>query len=532
MNMKRMFALVVMMLLLVSAVPAMTGKPGLAGAADRLGVATDAAGEEPADETRLEKCIRLAQDNTGIEDPEAVCKRIITHGKVCVEVLEEEGVERPVLACTRLGIAVAEQVREVNQERREALTTLRTEVKERLGQSVKEVVAEHRLDRVARLQEVRSDAADFVAGLPEDKQKVFLNLGRAKQKEVLEMDSDDADAELGKFKVRVVKNNMLFKNRVIDTAKMLKADGDFKAAKAEYDTAKEELREARKAFDDAKKSGDSEAAMEAAKDYLLFAADIEIAALEKIQGKVEGSEELTEEEAAEIIADVDAKLTELEDAKAAAEAATTKEEVQEAAKTILRIGKNIKVRFARHVMRMKYRQVGVVVERSAHLEERFDCAVTTLEENGIDTASIQTLMDEFSAKVESAREKFSQADEMLKEAKALRDTDETGEGQVTGKVQESRMLLQEAQSDLKDAHTILKDILREAKASGGNVGACATKDADLEADEEVVIEEIDDDDYEDIEVPEEEEEEIEEEDTSGDDDSSEGTGETDTGDED
>ncbi len=514
--MKKMFVLLVLTLLLVSAVPivaqdtdAATG-PGVARMRDVPGPVLDGANganganddsgdgdvETSDGETRYERCVRLATDNTEIQDPEAVCERIINRGRMCVEVLEEEGVKEPMAKCTRLGLYVATQVREMNQERRESLVQLREEVKERLGQQVREVVAEYRVERVARLQEHKPDAADFIHGLSEEKQNVFMHMGRDKQKQLLEMDGEDAGEELGKFQLKKVQAANMFKNRVVQQVKIRAGEMRYEEARERYQNAKDELQDARTAFEDAKRSGDSEAAMAAAKDYLLLAADIEIAALEKILGTVEASEELTEDEAAEIIADIEGKIIELQDAKEAVEAATTKEEVQDAARLILSVGRKIKFRFERHVMRMKYREVGVVVERSAQLEERFDCAITALEEQGIDTSAIQDLMDDFSAKIESARDKHSQANDMLIEAK---ESDASGQD-FSDKVKEARSLLQSAQDDLQDAHTLLKEILREVKAAGGDLSACSERDADLDEDEEYVIEEVDDEDYDDIEV--------------------------------
>ena len=479
--MKKMFALMTIVLFLVAAVPLLAAEDSGETSSEDTAAPTE---DATTSTTPRERVRTLVQDKVGTARERAQ---------------EIKGTVKE-LAQERKG-TIKERVIERKELARERLENVREKVHTR----VREKIAGHRLDRVGRLQEKHPKAAEFIAGLTEEKQKIFLHLGRAKQKELLEL--DDADAELGKFRLKKVNKGLLFKNRAINTVKRLKGEEDFKGAKERYNAAKNGLKEARKAFDDAKKAGDPEATMEAAKEYLLLAVDIEIAALEKIKGKVEASEELTEDEAAEILADIEVKITKLEDARAAVEAATTKEEVQEAARTILGIARKIKVRFARHVTRIKFQQVGAVVGRSSHLEERFDCAVATLEEQDVDTTLIQDLMDEFSAKVEAAKNKHSQANVLLKEAKELRETDDTGEGQVSGKVQESRKLLQEAQSDLKNAHTILKDILREVKASGGKLGACAAKDADLAADEEVIVEEVDDDDYDDIEVPVEEGEE-------------------------
>ncbi len=498
--MKRLFALLALMVLIMGAIPALAATPlrdkirGTATALDDDSDDTgDGEGEGSVDETALQKCIRVMDANTGVKDPEKVCQDIVSRRKACVNVLTASGVERPAVACAKLGLAVAANVQVRNEDRKEALTRIRTEVRMKIGQDVRTMVAEHRLDRIARFAESHPNITGFVTGLPPEKQEIFLHMGREKQLKLMQMDTDDADDELGRFKLKVVKKAVLFKHRAVAKDKIERATLKFKEARDIYQEAKEDLREARKAFEEAKRSGDDAATMEAAKEYLTLAADIEIAALEKIRSRVEANEDLTDEEAQAILDEIDEKIAELEAAKVQVEAAQTKEEVKEAAKSILDIGRRLKVRFAVHVMKLKERQVGAITERSAHLEERFDCALAALDNAGADTTEIEALMSDFSAKVESAREKHSQSEALLEEAKELRAANTTDRDLITQKVKDSRDLLQDAQSDLREAHAILKDILAEVRAAGAGLGACGERDADVDADEDVVVEEVEDD---------------------------------------
>ena len=112
--------------------------------------------------------------------------------------------------------------------------------------------------------------------------------------------------------------------------------------------AEEKISERRRLLLAAKESGDEDAVIDHAKQGLLRAADAIIAHLEKVKSKAQESEQLSEEEVNGIVADLDAKIAEINDAKAAVEAATTKEEIREQAKKINAAWKRIKAKAEQH----------------------------------------------------------------------------------------------------------------------------------------------------------------------------------------
>ena len=472
--MKKMMTLMVMLMLVMSAVPAFA--------------------DEGVD-TKIDACIHRLEGK--VRDPAAVCARIHANTGRCQALLEEQGVLRPGVVCAELGLTVAATAggnirEEVREEIRE---DTRIKLREKLSVRVKDAVADYRVKRIERFQENHPGVDAFISGLPEDRQKVFLHLTRAQQDKLVGLDRASAVKELARYRLEVRDKDELFERRTIAKERREDAREKFEEAKERYQQAKDELKDARDAFEEARRDGDDEASLQHAKEYLLRVADHVIASLEKIKHEVEANEDLTDDEAAAIIAEIDARIAELNDAKAQVEAATTKEEVKAAAKIILKRWVNIKARFAIHVGKMEWRATGLIIERSAHLESRFDCAISALEGQGVNTSEITELMDSFSSLVESAREKHALAADKWKEALALRTSNETDREAIHTLVREARDLMKEAQHDLKEAHGVLKEIQKEVRESGGQLGACADNDAGLSEDEEtVVVEEPEDED--------------------------------------
>jgi hypothetical protein len=233
------------------------------------------------------------------------------------------------------------------------------------------------------------------------------------------------------------------------------------------------------------------------KNGWLRAAEAIINHLEKVKSKVQESEDLDEKETESIIADINAKIDEINDAKADVEAATTKEEIRAAAKKINVAWKRIKAKSKIHAREVVNGKVRSLVKRSEHLEKKLDRILAEMEEKGIDVEGIDEKVTQFSDKIAEARDKLRQSNEKFKEAKAT-GVDEDRKTLL----EEAKALAREAHDDLKEAHDILKEIVREIKAS--------YREADFETDDEDDLIEIEDEeDEEEIEDETEDEEENE-----------------------
>jgi len=287
------------------------------------------------------------------------------------------------------------------------------------------------------------------------------------------LNKEDLKKRLEKIKIRKVDKRLEFKKRIVSKKKIKDAEEKFKEAQEKLEEAKEKLENRKKLLQEAQEAGDEKGIKEHAKQGLLRATDAIIAHLEKVKNKVKESEDLSEEEVSSIVADLDAKIVEINDAKATAEAAATKEEIRTAAKKINAAWKRIKVKTEQHARNLVNEKVRGILKRSEQLERKLDRILAEMEEKGIEVEAIDEKESQFSNKVAEARDKLKQSQEKFKEAKAT-GIDEDRKSLL----EETKSLAREAHDSLKEAHDILKEIVRSIKAS--------YKEADFEAEDELI----------------------------------------------
>ncbi len=285
-----------------------------------------------------------------------------------------------------------------------------------------------------------------------------------------------------------------FRVRQVNIEKLKEAKQNYGQAVKNLVQAKEKSREAHQAFLTAKNElkactencEELEAKiLQNAKDFLIRTADSMINHLEKVKTTVQGNEDLTDEEASEIITKIDAEIKELQDAKAKVEAATTKEELKEASKTILAAWKKINRYTLFHIAKIVNARHGGIIVKLKHLELRLQKVLEKMEENGKDTSTIQPLVDEFNVHLEAAKTNFDLAEQKFKEFKDLPEP----KGETGNKIiQEAQGYMKEARNHLKLAQEKLKGIVKAIKDAKGNteLAETTTEEAeDTETEEQV-----------------------------------------------
>lgn len=274
--------------------------------------------------------------------------------------------------------------------------------------------------------------------------------------------------------------------RNIAEAQLTKARDQYKLFKQHYLTAKEKYRTQKAKFLKAKdtykncKGSDSQECIEKraqirsqAKPYLVNAADLVIKELERVKAKVEASEDLSEDEIAEIVADLDEKIQEVEDAKAVIESLdddSTNQEINEAAKTIRNAWQKAKIALKKHAGKLVNARLGNIIHRTEMLEKRFYTARDKLAERGLDVSALDASLEEFSAHLDTAADKYLEARSIWSDANTPGEVDDAA-NQVKG-------LLKEAKDELKGAKDLLRDIVREIKQL--NNGELDVADEDVE----------------------------------------------------
>ena len=419
-------------------------------------------------------------------------------------------------------IRIRERFRNATLERRERFEELRLEQIEKY----KDLTREER----KRFRELRADEIEKFKRFTQEELKKFAALGRARIKEFKDLDESEIKERLGKFRIKIVKKEELFKKRVIAETKLKEAREEYREAKKEFIAAKKrygekkaELQRVRQRIRECEPRESEECqqlqteALQNAQDYVVSFADSVVNHLERIKAKVEEAESLTEAEAREILADLDTGIGKLNALIDEAKAATTKKELKDVARRIDRIWKHFKVRAVKHADTLVSSRIGEIIKRSQRLEDKLDRILSRMEERGVDTGGLDEKLADFSEKIDEARDKFAEAQGKLADAKKIGlltlEPSETEEptpadlADARALLEEAKKLNKEAHQLLSEAHRILKDILQDLRSRGAEV--------DLEEEEEVeVIEEIEEEEAEE-EADEEEadEEEADEEET-------------------
>ena len=278
-----------------------------------------------------------------------------------------------------------------------------------------------------------------------------------------------------------------FKAHALDKIQKERARQNFLEAKEHFEEAKEKFSEAKEVFDEAKKTRAActencdaleQDLLDRAKAFLTHSADVLLDHLAKVKTKVQENEHLSEEEVQEIVSAIDAKMAEVDAIVKRIEAATTRQELVDAAKALHAVWKPFKERVKAFVGRTVNARIGGIIVKSKHLEEKLDRVLARMEENGKDTAALDPLITDFHASVELARQKYEAAQQKFLEAKAS--------------AQPSSALIKDAQALMKEAHEALKKANETLRA----IMKTLKEDGEDEFEEVGDLEEVEDEDEE------------------------------------
>ncbi len=353
-------------------------------------------------------------------------------------------------------------------------------------------------------------AKDFRAMEPEQKQKIaelstelqnkLKLMNREQLKKISQMTAEQIRERLQNYNVvKIYDSETGYKARKVAQEKIQALKQTREQLEEKYKNLESEMARERNEFNkykefekgcDANSSNSTECeqyrerAREYAKNALEKMAETELNILDRLAAQAEQNEDLTEQELQEILDDIDAKKLEINDALAALDSAETKDEIKEAGQTIIDLWKEIRQRFVVHEYRLVKANVGGILLRAKVLDRKLDRLLAYYREKDMNTSEIQPLVDDYSALVESAREKFAQADEKFKEAWNLNKQANPDVEQIHTLAEEGRALVKDAQDDLKEAADKIKELFQS-----------------LKQDQRKIVLEDEEDDYYDIEPP-------------------------------
>jgi len=214
--------------------------------------------------------------------------------------------------------------------------------------------------------------------------------------------------------------------------KMDSARKNFLSAKEHLTKTRHKFNETKVKFQDAKekykqcKESDGEECQELrveakknAVDNLMHAADMILGELEKIKSKIESSEDLSEEEAAELLEKVNFEIQEVEQVKSKIENLgedATIEDIKAAAKELRELWSKIKHKVKQHAGHVVHAKIGGVIVRMNHLSVKLDGVLERAAENGKDTSVAEGLLEKFNSQLDEAEESYEKAVEAYKTA--------------------------------------------------------------------------------------------------------------------
>ncbi|MFP4523884.1 MAG: hypothetical protein ACLFO2_01015 [Candidatus Woesearchaeota archaeon] len=446
--MRKLIALVVMALMLVSMVPGVI--------ADENETGQDGVDEREEDPLMCAADVKECPDGSFVpRDPENDCEF-----KPCTG---EDDSDEEDSSAGGPGEDVPQRPRPAPAARDRmadrALDALRGRFGE-LSEAQREKLGRLGAENARKFHVLKEDALERVAGLDEDELEKFAALGRARAKELADKTPDEIREELKNVNVKRVKASEAFQKRELPPQAAERARERYEEAADKYRERKDSFYEEREDWREAVRQGDEEAAVSHAKNYLMHAADMVIGTAEKVRARVEANDDLSEGEADEILADLNETVENMEAAKEAVETAETKDEVKAAARAIQESWK----RHA-HQVRVRAHQavktdVGEILSRSRALESRLDSILAEMEARNVTVENLDHLLTTFSEKVDEARELYEESEVLFEQAKDERDKDA---------LQRSKELSREAHEKLREAHRVLVDIVRKVKQEGFDI---------------------------------------------------------------
>jgi hypothetical protein len=380
--------------------------------------------------------------------------------------------------------------RERIQERVDAAISNR----DRVMQQMQERVADW---RAARLNHSMDEGEGFLSNMSEEKLKVFSHLPRAEQERIMKDKLADA---LDRYRLRTINSSDLYRNRNLTQERLAHWEEQFQKAKERFDDAQQKQQERRDSWLQKKQEWEQKCndtnstecaqlqaeTIERAKEYLNNSVTMAIQHLEQVKSRAEESDSLSEDQLTEMSDYIDERLSNLQAIQDDIPDAETKGDVKALAQRLeaeWRIVRYKAVAFAAHIMNTR---VDIIIRKSEKIEERLNCALQQMEDAGNDTSALDAKVDEFSAKVQSAKDEWRQARDLYAEIRNMSDDDRNA---TKEKSEELKAHVTSAHDDLLEAHGILNEIHKEIRASGIDISACSVEDKDLSADEAAIVEE-------------------------------------------
>jgi len=462
--------------------------------------------------------VSFAQETDETRDVEDVktveeVKIIDTTTETDIRVLEEKRVLTPEekMRLARLR-AMHEKARMMKKDVRdvrvkaERMETKMLDIRAHMREKFQRAIAECEAKGVApeRCKAMLEKRMALVDKLTDKDLERLKNIDARRKAHIDELEDIREDKEFRKYRVEkdAVRARSIAKDRIENAREdFAKAKDRYKDAREKLNSERTELKESRDAYKECADKDSTECdqkkkdAITHAKRTLTHMANAILEHLEKAKQRINEAEDLSEEEAKDLLTKIENHQAAIKDSLAKIDALpedATPEQIREVAKTIKDMWKEIRSVMKKTVGRLVNAKVGAVIVRSRHLQVDLDRVLARMAEAGKDTSAVESLVDQFNTQLSESKLSYEKAQELFR----------------TDKVDEAQRAMSAAHNSVKQAHQTLMQIFRTLKSQGESV----TPDSDeaSEAEEEAIEDQADEaDDNADDEADEEDEEESE-----------------------
>jgi len=257
---------------------------------------------------------------------------------------------------------------------------------------------------------------------------------------------------------------------------VLQAREKYQDAKEKYEQAKERYQEAKQNIIRTRtvlskcRDGETEECVQAenqikvhSKQFLEDTADRILNMLKQLRAKIEANEDLSEEEAAQMLADLDAKIAAIEEARESAENLkenSTKEDIKEAAQTIKNTWQDTKGIAKRNAGRLVNDKIGGIVVQIEQVRDKLDRIIERLQEQGYDIQGLEAIYADFEDELGKARENYEKAKEIYNQ--------DIEPNLVDEQMKQAYEYMRQAKQHIQNAHQMLRNLVINIKlASNG-----------------------------------------------------------------
>ncbi|MBS3136827.1 hypothetical protein J4232_00200 [Candidatus Woesearchaeota archaeon] len=438
-------------------------------------------------EARVKNCIARVTKNHPKADEARIEKFCRKHIELKMKINEKIGEKKEKIK------EIKGDIKELDEKRKENLR----EFKQKLAEKNKDI-NEYRLRTLAKVAEKNEKIAKMAENLNEKGLEVYTHLSE-KAKQWCNDNAEQCEKRIKNWKLEKAKDKRKIAKEKLDKIeeRYIKAKEKFEDAEKKYKEQKDQFSEVKEKLKACKNDNPSEEckqlqqlAVEKAKRVVQHSIELLTNHLEKIKERINENENIADEEVTKITTEIDAQIKLLSELSARVEAAKTKDEIKSLAKGIQDIWRNYKHKAESHALNVANAKILGVVERSEKVEDKFQCVLNQLESEGKDTAEIDALVERYNTMITSARENYAKARESFKNAIELRTSKNLTSVEIEQVIKlnkEGKAEQDSAKAAVKNAHEVVKEIVKAIKENGGDLDSCS-KAVDKELENEDVQE--------------------------------------------